>query len=107
METYRCEECGEIFREDEMGYWRESRGEFWGSPCSEEMAGCPCCHSMYYHEANPCKICGSYDKGDVEDFCEDCEADVLKRLHQIIYNEFDEAERECLSEILANGDIEI
>ena len=106
METYRCEECGAIFREDEMGRWREGRGEFWGSPCNEEMAGCPNCGSMYYHEAKPCKICGSYGVGSFGEYCEDCKSDVLKRLHQIVYQEFDEDERACLNEMLGDDDLE-
>ena len=107
METYRCEECGKIFNEEEMGCWGESRGEYWGVSCSEQVCGCPSCHSMYYHEAVACKICGSYEKEDFEEYCEDCKSDVLKRLHQIVYQEFDEDERACLSGMLGDGDLEI
>lgn len=43
-----CHDCGEIF--DEPQVVNESRGEFWGSPCWEEMHYCPCCGSDDYDE---------------------------------------------------------
>lgn len=36
-----CNNCGKTF--DEPASWRESRGEFWGSPCYETLYGCPFC----------------------------------------------------------------
>ena len=44
---YKCYECGEVFEEDDIilkEVW-ESRGEYWGVPCSEKMvyAYCPHC----------------------------------------------------------------
>ena len=54
----KCVECGHIFEEGEQARWSESRGEFWGVPCSEEMSGCPLCHGGY-EKTKPCKICGS------------------------------------------------
>ena len=56
--TYRCLDCGHIFEEGEQGRWTESRGEYWGTPCSEKMIGCPICHGEY-EETTPCEICGS------------------------------------------------
>ena len=50
---YRCNDCGREF--DELEFWQESRGEFWGIPCTETMSGCPYCYS------------GDYDKYDEED----------------------------------------
>lgn len=45
----KCHNCGCICRDDDLDEhrWRESRGEFWGSPCSEEMVEylCPECGS--------------------------------------------------------------
>ena len=40
---YRCNECGEICREDEIKVVEESRGEFWGFSCTERMHYSPCC----------------------------------------------------------------
>lgn len=56
--AYKCLNCGHIFEEGEQACWNESRGEFWGSPCSEEMSGCPLCNGAY-EKTTPCKICGS------------------------------------------------
>lgn len=50
---YRCMECGKIFDQDELARWEESRGEFWGMPCTETMIGCPACHSGDYEEYDP------------------------------------------------------
>lgn len=38
---FRCCDCGKYF--DYPKYVMESRGEFWGSPCYEEMPYCPYC----------------------------------------------------------------
>lgn len=40
-----CNDCNRTFAEEELATWEESRGEFWGMPCSETMQGCPFCHS--------------------------------------------------------------
>ena len=55
---YKCTECGHIFEYGEEKKRMESRGEFGGSPCFEEMIGCPLCGGEY-EETIPCKICGS------------------------------------------------
>ena len=45
----KCYDCGEVFPDDEVVIeeWYESRGEFWGMPCSERMVEwrCPFCNS--------------------------------------------------------------
>lgn len=56
--AYKCLECGNIFEEGEQAHWSESRGEYWGTPCSEYMSGCPLCNGEY-EETTPCEICGS------------------------------------------------
>ena len=43
--SYICLDCGEKF--DEPASWQESRGEFWGVPCSETVSGCPYCKGDY------------------------------------------------------------
>ena len=45
MIRYKCNDCECEFDESEIAHWKESRGEFWGQPCYEEMCGCPNCHS--------------------------------------------------------------
>ena len=100
MKMFKCEECGEIFSEEEIAHWSESMGEYWGSPCSQEFAGCPYCHCCGYDEIEPCKICGSYEEKEVGDVCcEDCKKDLVKKLSYIIFREFEEEEREGLKSI--------
>lgn len=55
---YICLECGHIFDEGEEKRWSESRGEYWGMPCGEELTGCPICEGDY-EKAEKCIICGS------------------------------------------------
>lgn len=52
MIRYKCNDCEREFDEDEIAHWKESRGEFWGMPCYEEMCGCPFCHSSDIEEIN-------------------------------------------------------
>ena len=89
---YRCCNCGCTFREDEIHYEDEPRGEFWGQPCYETMSYSPCCESDFEeYEINglyKCKDCGKvYDVDDltieVEDgevhlSCPDCLGDVVE-----------------------------
>lgn len=44
---FKCCNCGNIFEEDEIIIRQESRGEFWGAPCYEEMVYSPCCEYDY------------------------------------------------------------
>lgn len=58
IKKYICEDCGEIFFEDEADYERvrEDRGEYWGQPCYEDVTymHCPNCYgeciSDYYED---------------------------------------------------------
>lgn len=58
---YKCLECGEVFDNPES--WRERRGEFWGAPAYEEMAGCPNCRGDY-EELVACELCGEEHEED-------------------------------------------
>lgn len=55
--AYKCLECGHIFERGEEDVWRESRGEFWGQPCYEEVSGCPLCRGGF-RETVQCASCG-------------------------------------------------
>lgn len=102
---YKCAECGHLFEEGEEKKWREDRGEYWGSLCTEEMSGCPLCGGEY-EEAVPCKICGGYgEMDDGEEHCNDCKKDVLKRLRAFINAEFTADEIELLTELYESGEI--
>lgn len=96
---YKCMECEHLFEEGEQKTWKEDRGEFWGSPCYEEMSGCPLCDGEY-DEAIPCKICGGYgEMEDEEEYCNECKKDVLKRFQTFINAEFTVEERRLLNEL--------
>ena len=71
--AYKCLDCGHIFEEGEQAHWSESRGEFWGMSCSEEMSGCPLCRGAY-EKATPCEICGSEHLEDElnSGVCDEC-----------------------------------
>lgn len=45
MSKYICIDCGREFDDPEV--WEEDRGEFWGTPCTETVYGCPYCHGDY------------------------------------------------------------
>ena len=47
---FRCNCCGCEF--EELYYWEEPRGEYWGVPCSERMCGCPNCYDGDIEEIN-------------------------------------------------------
>ncbi len=68
---YICVDCGKVFDGDEISIWKESRGEFWGEPCTEKMYGCPNCKGEFV-KAKECKICGDWIKEDDWDICEEC-----------------------------------
>ena len=57
---YRCNNCRCEF--DEIGSWEEDRGEFWGTPCSETMYGCPNCYDTDIEEVNE----DDYDDKELE-----------------------------------------
>ena len=103
MKMYKCNECGHLFEEGEEKIWRECMGECHGFPAYEEFAGCPICKGDY-EEVKPCKVCGTYDKDNDEDYCKNCVADVNKRMTKFIRLEFSEEEIELLREMFG-GDV--
>ena len=76
---YKCYDCGHIFSEDEVVHWKESRGEYFGFPCSEDMTGCPNCHGEY-GDAKECLSCGEYFLSDemTQGYCEECAKEKLE-----------------------------
>lgn len=90
MKVYKCEECGNLFEDGEQARWTEAHGEAWGC--------CPICKGGY-EEAEPCKICGTYQHNSDEEYCEDCKKDVKKRFAEFIEREFSKEERELLNEL--------
>lgn len=45
MSKLICNDCGEIFDEDEAEERHEYVSEFWGSPAYQDILVCPCCGS--------------------------------------------------------------
>lgn len=83
---YKCLECGHLFEEGEQKKRKENRGEYWGSPCYEEMSGCPLCNGAY-EETTACKICGGHffaDELHGKRVCNDC-LNEYKRNFDICY----------------------
>lgn len=42
---FKCNCCGELFEEPKILH--ESRGEYWGMPCYENIAVSPCCEEDF------------------------------------------------------------
>lgn len=73
---YKCIDCETIFEEPDT--WQESRGEYWGFPCTETVSGCPECRSGY-EEAFECKRCGEWFFEDElnDELCELCYSELF------------------------------
>lgn len=69
---FKCTECGRVF--EEPAEWEESRGEYWGVPCTETMYGCPYCGG-YFEEAKECEECGEWRLREelTDGLCECCQ----------------------------------
>lgn len=109
--TYKCLRCGHIFEEGEQARWNESRGEYWGMPCSEEMTGCPLCKGEY-EETKPCKICGAEHLDDELNggVCGECIDEYRKNFNVCFEISTEEKEEIKINALLASlfdiGDIE-
>lgn len=47
---YKCDNCGEVCYEEELGSYQECVGEFWGAPAYETFSCCPRCGSDEVYE---------------------------------------------------------
>lgn len=85
---YKCVDCGHLFEQGEEAVWSESRGEFWGSPCSEEVSGCPICKGGY-EEVTPCEKCETYCFSDelTDGMCDNCILDAITYQNALEYFE--------------------
>lgn len=74
---YCCISCGHVFDEGDVSTWKEGRGEYWGTQCSESVSGCPHCKGDYV-KTYKCASCdewidGSYIKLESgERICQNC-----------------------------------
>lgn len=65
-----CDDCGKIVGPEEVAIVSESRGEFWGLPCFENMRVCPHCGGSLVEVAE-CAVCGGFCE-EVLGLCQDC-----------------------------------
>lgn len=66
-----CKDCGKVIADDELITHLESRGEFWGNNCFEEIVDkCEC--GGEFVEAKQCQMCGEWICEDDENVCDDC-----------------------------------
>lgn len=93
---YKCLDCGHLFEDGEQARWVEKYG--FEHENGENFSGCPLCKSDY-DEIEPCKICGTYDHGCQEEYCDNCKKDVKKRFSEFVEKEFTKEERELLNEL--------
>ena len=106
-----CYDCGHIFEDGEQAHRNENRGEYWGSPCSEDVSCCPLCGGEYA-ESVPCDICGSEHleeelSGGVCDECIDKYKYNIDMCHKIGSNDTDKVELNCfLASMFDKGEIE-
>lgn len=97
---YRCVYCDNLFEEGEQKEINESRGEHFGFPAYEAIAGCPICGSPY-EEVSPCDLCHGYTKKKgSESICEDCGSELFVRFKALMDEHFTMEERKALNEIL-------
>lgn len=101
--AYKCLECGHIFDEGEQAVWSESRGEFWGIPCSEEMSGCPLCKGEY-EKTVQCAFC---DSEHLEDelfggVCDECIDEYRKDFNSCYELSFGETTEIKINSLLAS-----
>ena len=77
---YKCRKCGDVIEEEDLptrSYY-DDRGEFWGTPCSEEIEetdySCQWCGKGDYEEAEECICCGEgfFYEELYEGYCKDC-----------------------------------
>ena len=75
---FKCYECEAVFLEPKI--WKESRGEYWGTPCYETLCGCPEC-GEHFEEAFECKRCGEWFFEDElnDGLCECCHDELFDK----------------------------
>lgn len=109
--SYRCLDCGYSFEDGEQSFWTESRGEFWGVSCSENMGGCPRCGGGY-EETKKCEICENdfFDDQLTFGVCDDCVNKYnndIEMCYKIGEKELDPVEINCfLASIFSRKQIE-
>lgn len=87
---YKCEDCGHIFEDGEQATWKEDYGE--------TFFGCPICKGDCV-EIKPCKICGSYEHDENEQYCDNCKERTKNKFNGMMEKEFTMEERKLINEL--------
>ena len=109
--SYICLDCGHIFEDGEQAHRKETRGEYWGSSCSEDVSCCPLCGGEYAKSV-PCSICGSEHleedlNGGLCDECIDKYKNDIEMCFKIGKNDDDKVELNCfLASMFEKSEIE-
>lgn len=96
---YVCNECNNIFSEEESRTRFEDMGECFGSPSGREYLVCPSCGSDDVEEAKKCEICeewGHAESYDGKQYCDECLGYIKKKFGDLITNNFNQKERELI-----------
>ena len=82
MKYWYCQDCGEIFADEDARVLWEDYGHG-----RIEHTACPVCRSLSVTEAGTCKICGKPTAD--EEYCEDCHnamCDAWEKLVDTVYS---------------------
>lgn len=70
MALIKCNDCGELFDEEDVVTRYETVGEFWGQPARGKFEACPNCGSDNLEE-DLCRFCDHHTKYGCE--LEECD----------------------------------
>jgi hypothetical protein len=79
---YRCNDCGCEFCQPKAV--EESRGEFWGIPCSETMYYCPNCESDDFDETDEDEPVGLFEDSRADDYYDELMSQMVLNEHENI-----------------------
>lgn len=72
-EWYKCKNCGEIMRGEDIQEIKESLGmNRYGEHGEESYCICPKCGIDQFDELGLCVICGNHTDGEYDGMCEQC-----------------------------------
>ena len=96
---YVCQECNNVFSDEESRTRLEDMGEYFGSPSGREYLVCPSCGSNDIEEAKKCELCEEWvhtESYDGEHYCDECVEYIKKKFGDLITNNFNEKERKLI-----------
>lgn len=106
---YICDKCGNLV--EKLDTYTESR-PYGDSYCYEEMENNECGCGGEYTEAEICEVCGNYEnKLEMEliekdkYICNKCIDNVREKLQNLLYDKFDDTEREIIKDIIWYEDL--